>query len=121
MTEFLQPNSSSLKAITPFAAYQPKWQIMTFVYFSKSELKQLAQVAKKNQGYASFMTLLGAWTYKFPAVGASITTLASLMYSNQQAIINAANANKKATMYYEKNVNWNGYGAQTRTRMVYHN
>lgn len=59
--------------------------IIVFVYFSASGLKQLAKVAKKNKG----------------PVGAT-TTLAALMVLNQQATIDAANANKRATTYYEK-------------------
>lgn len=112
-------NNTINNTIVPPIPGTAEWVQFNQVYFSPSEAQEIANAARRNQTLSQFVTLLGTILGgKSTGAGVTAQAMGMLMYSSSQTIINAANQNRGFTVVYEQNVNWTGYGARTRTRIV---
>ena len=98
-----------------------EWEVMDFNWLTSAEVQELADDIRHAQAIGDFGGAASAWMYKIPAAGATVATISYFMSSFGDDIIAAANNNQSITIYRDQRVNWDGYSARTRTRVVAHN
>lgn len=74
----------------------------------------MAKDVQKGRNIGTFTSIAGAWLYKVPALGASVSTLGALMQNSGGTILKAAQQNKGITLTYQQKVHWDGYSPRTR-------
>ena len=111
---FVSVNSiSNVEAATAPVNYN-QWKTIRTQKLSPAQTKQMAKDVQKGRNVGTFTSIAGAWLYKVPALGASVSTLGALMQNSGGTILKAAQQNKGITLTYQQKVHWDGYSPRTR-------